>query len=69
MECFDDHDLALQRMLDAGKYSNVHEWAHDSDYRYDDDWDVWYDEDGNAVDVYEKAVYAALEAGYETEHN
>ena len=61
---WDDYELAVARMLKAGDYETVQDWAHDSDYRYDDNYDVWYDDDGYAVDIESKAVDAAWEAGY-----
>lgn len=61
---WEDCEPALERMLKAGGYETVEEWAHDSDYLYDDDYDMWYDDDGYAVDIESKAVDAAWEAGY-----
>lgn len=57
-------NLALGRMLRAGGYASVGEWAQDSGYKYADDWDQWYDEDGYGVDIEHKAIEAADEAGY-----
>ena len=61
---WDEADLAVGRMLKAGGYANVGEWALDSGYKYADDWDQWYDEEGYSVDVESKAVDAADSAGY-----
>ena len=59
-----DGERAIDRMLEAGGYANVGEWALDSNYWYDDDYDQWYDDEGYAVDIEWQAVNAAYVAGY-----
>lgn len=44
--------------LQANEYASVEEWALDSDYTYDDDHDVWYDDERNCVDIESKIVDA-----------
>lgn len=61
---FDAYDDAVNAMLKAGDYASVYEWAQDSGYLYNADWDEWYDDEGYCVDVYDKAVDAADSAGY-----
>lgn len=64
VDFWSEANLALGRMLRAGGYANVGEWALASGYIYEADWDEWYDDEGYCVDVYDKAVDAADSAGY-----
>lgn len=59
-----DGERAIDRMLEDGGYASVGEWALDSNYWYDDDYDQWYDDDGYIVDIEWQACTAAYEAGY-----
>lgn len=61
---WDDDNLALGRLLRAGDYPHVEAWAYDSGYIYDDDRDVWYDDEGYGVDILDMALIAADQAGY-----
>lgn len=55
---------AIHNWTVANGYSNVHDWATDSDYKgyrqQDGEW-VWFDEHGNLVDIWEAAL-GAMEA-------
>ena len=42
--------------LRAYKYMSVEDWAVDAGYWYDDDHDVWYDDEGCASDIEEELV-------------
>ena len=59
-----DGERAIDRMLEAGGYKTVEEWALDSDYWYDDDYDQWFDVENYMVDIEWQAVNAAYVAGY-----
>lgn len=52
-----DADEELASWLEDRGYTDEEEWALDSDYVYDDNEDVWYDDDGNPVDLQEKLWY------------
>jgi len=45
-------------------YTSLVEWGLDSDYCMDDD-GIWYDDNGNAVDIFSQA-YFAMEAANES---
>lgn len=61
---YEDDDIDMEAFLKEWGYKNVEEWALDSDYEYDDNIDVWFDEEGNPVDIEEK-LYYAIEASLE----
>lgn len=44
--------------LQANGYASVEEWALDSDYTYDDDHDVWYDDERTCIDIESKLLDA-----------
>lgn len=45
-------------------YASLVEWGLDSDYYMDND-GVWYDDNGNAVDIFHQALFA-MEAANES---
>ena len=59
MDFWDEANLAVGRMLMAGGYANVGEWAVACGY-----WDQWYDDDGYSVDIESKAIDSAHDGGY-----
>ena len=46
---YEDDDIDMEDFLRGWGYKNVEEWALDSDYEYDDNIDVWFDEEGKAL--------------------
>jgi hypothetical protein len=54
---YSDDDIDMEAYLKACGYKSVEEWALDSDFEYDDDQDVWFNEDGNPVDIEEQLYY------------
>lgn len=54
----DNGDINIELYLIDNEYKNIEEWALDSDYSYDDNYDVWYDEEHNPVDIESKLWYA-----------
>lgn len=63
---YEDDDIDMQEFLTKWGYKSVEEWALDSDYEYDDDEDVWFDEEGWPVDI-EAKLYYAIESSLEDE--
>ena len=58
-----NHNLHMRKGLKVASwlkdngYTSLVEWGLDSDYCMDDN-GVWYDDDGNAVDIFSQAYYA-----------
>jgi hypothetical protein len=52
-----EKEIDLDKYLAENDYSSIEEWAMDSDYRYDKNTDIWYDEEGNGVNIAEKLWY------------
>lgn len=52
-----EKEIDLDKYLAENDYSSIEEWAMDSDYRYDKNTDIWYDEEGNGVSIAEKLWY------------
>jgi hypothetical protein len=54
---YEDDDIDMEAYLKAWGYKNVEEWALDSDFEYDDDEDIWFNDEGNPVDIEEQLYY------------
>jgi hypothetical protein len=55
---------AIARMLKDTGYETVEQWASDSGYLYNGDYDEWHDDEGYGVDIQWQACEAAYVAGY-----
>jgi len=53
-----DDEIVVRDYLKATNYDTVEDWALDSNYCYNDDYDLWYDDDGNPVDIYSMLLVA-----------
>jgi hypothetical protein len=54
---YEDDDIDMKAYLKACGYKSVEEWALDSDFEYDDDQDIWFNDEGNPVDIEEQLYY------------
>ena len=54
---------SLNDYLTRNGYSSVEEWALDSDFRYDKNDDIWYNDEGQPTDV-EEYLTTLLAEGY-----
>ena len=52
-----EEEKLIAKYLENSGYKSVEEWALDSDYVYDDNEDIWLDEEGNVVDIEQKLWY------------
>lgn len=46
-----DDEIVVRDYLKATGYDSVEDWALDSNYYYNDDYDVWCDDEGNPVEI------------------
>lgn len=54
---YSDDNIDMEAFLKAWGYKNVEEWALDSDFEYDDDQDIWFNDEGYPVDIEEQLYY------------
>jgi hypothetical protein len=54
---YSDDDIDMEAFLKACGYKSVEEWALDSDFEYDDDQDIWFNDEGHPVDIEEQLYY------------
>lgn len=49
--------IDMDKYLNDNGYDSIEAWALDSDYVYDDNQDIWLDEEENIVDIEQKLWY------------
>lgn len=49
--------ISNEHYLQEMEYDSVEDWARDSDYSYDEEMDVWRDEEGEIVDISEQLSF------------
>jgi len=55
LELSDDERVIASFLTDRG-YDRIQDWAIASGYFYDDDCDVWYNDDGYGVDLEDELI-------------
>ncbi len=51
-----DEEILARDYLKATGYDSIQEWALDCGYCYNDDYDVWYGDDGEPVELQERLL-------------
>jgi hypothetical protein len=51
-----DEEILVRDYLKATGFDGIQEWALDCGYCYNDDYDVWYDDDGEPVELQERLL-------------